>query len=150
MKYLALIALLCTGLVIGCSGKSDPKDPMPPKPDKPVVHDARVPYLLNCTVDLTPRLAVLKQYLDVDYEGLVSLETGGRAAVYSFKFPWYYPPQSNIQDRHGNQDFMWQNCPTNFSRIGLESYGDKICDLGWNRDWNRNHQAFKVCLDRGK
>jgi len=147
LRVMGLGLLVLCFAVSGCFGsKSSPSDPVSPS----IVKDTRVPYLLNCSLDLTPRLAVLKQYLDFDYEGLVEHESEGRAAVYAFKLPWYYPPQSNIQDRHGNQNFVWQNCPMKFSRVALEAYGDKICDLGYNRDWNRSPQAFKVCLDRGK
>ena len=77
MRYLSLITLLCVGLIVGCGSKSKPVDPTP-KP-KPPVMDTRVPYLLNGTLDLQPRLARLKEALDFDYEGLVELESPVRS-----------------------------------------------------------------------
>ena len=157
MQILALIFVFILPFVlIGCGGRGGATNPMPkPKPTPgPVVEKERGPYILHCSLDLQPRLSFLKSELDFDLVTDINEGRPDRLIVYTFSAPWYYPPQANIQDIHGNQGGMWQFCPGRspyqYTETGMERYGDQICALGYDRDWNRDADKYRTCLNRGE
>lgn len=149
-KVLVFLLLFAVLGVVGCAKGTGPTEPLPPTT---TVEKPRQTYLLNCELDLTPRIGIMQTYLDFRNGRLIKEATDGRASVYAFDVPWYYGPQSRIVDRHGNAGFLWQNCPGRaphqFTPAGMKRYGDEICRRSWNT-FNKDPQGYQTCLNRGQ